>query len=134
MASPLVGTWSYRSFLNNPDLNVSFDDLRFGAGNLVIAEPEPGIVGGSLGGAGWSLALEGWLSLGNPNTVRFQGKGEIGGELWIYDYLGFLTPHWPNGVDQVAAIVGSIVRTVPHSNGAAEAGVVASWYAVRQPV
>ena len=132
MPSPFIGAWSYRSFVNNPDLSLPANDLLFGAGNLVIAEPETGIVGGSLGGNGWSLTLQGWLTSGNPNTIRFQGTGDIGGEMWVYDYLGFLSPHWPNGRDQVPAITGTIVRTVPHSGGQAEAGFVASWYAVRQ--
>lgn len=131
MTSAFVGTWSYRSFLNNPDLNTEFGDLEFGRAELVITEPETGIVGGTLGGPGWSLALKGWLSSGNPNTIRFQGSGPVGGETWVYDYLGYLTPHWPNGVDQRPAITGSIVRTVPHSGGQAPAGVVASWIAVK---
>ena len=72
--------------------------------------------------------------------VRFQGKGVVNGEEWIYDYEGYLVPAWPNGVQQVPAMVGSIVRTVPHSGSAPKgggpppinpAGVVASWYAVK---
>ncbi len=132
MVNPIVGTWSYRSFVNNPDLSVEFNDLRFGAGTLVLEEPEFGRISGSLGGPGWSLSLQGWSSLGNPFTVRFQGSGDIGGERWVYDYLGFYAPLWPNGVEQRPAIVGTIVRTVPHSQGQAPAGFVASWYAVRQ--
>ncbi len=132
MVNPIVGTWSYRSYLNNPDLSVEFNELRFGAGTLVLEEPEFGRISGSLGGSGWSLSLQGWSSLGNPFTVRFQGSGDIGGERWVYDYLGFYAPMWPNGVEQRPAIVGTIVRTVPHSQGQAPAGFVASWYAVRQ--
>jgi hypothetical protein len=68
--------------------------------------------------------------------VRFQGKGLVSGELWVYDYLGWLVPVWPNSDPslQRAAIVGSVVRTVPHGSGdggTAPAGVVASFYAVR---
>ena len=39
--------------------------------------------------------------------------------------------HWPNGVDQIEALVGSLIRTIPHPGGE-EAGLVASFYAVRQ--
>lgn len=57
------------------------------------------------------------------------------GEEWIYDYIGWLVPVWPNSNAQLqrAAMVGSVVRTVPHSSngGTAPAGVVASFYAVR---
>jgi hypothetical protein len=129
---PLEGTWSYRSFVNNPDLSVGFDDLRFGAGTLQIEEPAFGLLSGSLGGAGWSLALSGGVTYGNPFAVRFQGVGEIGGESWVYDYTGYLVPPWPNGVGQRPAIVGSVIRTVPHSGGQAAAGFVASFIAVRQ--
>ena len=96
----------------------------------MINEPSLGEVSGTLGGEGWSLALTGRLTYGNPFTVRFQGAGDIGGEPWVYDYRGFLAPAWPNGIDQRPAIVGTIVRTIPH--GQAEAGYVASWIAVRQ--
>ncbi len=130
--NPFTGQWSYRSFRNDPDLGVEPNDLLFGAGNLVLEETAPGIVSGTLGGQGWTLNLQGNASYGHPYMVRFQGVGEIGGETWVYDYLGFLSPHWPNGVDQRPAIVGTIVRTVPHSGGQATAGYVASWISVRQ--
>lgn len=132
MAGSFVGTWSYRSLINNPDLSSEFNDLRFGMGTLVLNEQEPNKVTGTLGGPGWSLELSGTAMPGDPTSVRFQGRGEIGGETWVYDYLGFVIPDWPNGVAQVDAIVGTIVRTEPHSGDSAEAGYVASWYAVRQ--
>lgn len=57
-------------------------------------------------------------------------------ENWAYDYIGWLVPTWPNSTAdlQRAAIVGSVVRTLPHASGAgaAPAGFVASFYAVRQ--
>jgi hypothetical protein len=43
-----------------------------------------------------------------------------------------LIPIWPNGVDQRPAIVGSVIRMVPHSNGQARAGYIASFIAVMQ--
>lgn len=131
MSSSFVGTWSYRSLLNNPDLSVSFDDLRFGAGTLELAQSNAGKVGGSLGGPGWSLILDGSFSDGDPTVLRFQGRGTIGSEEWVYDYRGYCLPDWPDGIGQRDAIVGSIIRTVPHSGGDATAGFVASWYAVR---
>ena len=130
--SQFAGNWSYRSFVNNPDLSVEFNELRFGAGNLVIEEVSFGEIAGTLGGEGWSLDLKGRASYGNPFEIGFQGQGEIGGELWVYDYHGFLAPKWPNGNEQIDAILGTIVRTVPHSGGQAEAGYVASWIAVKQ--
>ena len=90
---------------------------------------------GTIGGPGWSLALKGARAYGNPMYVRFQGVGIVSGEKWIYDYEGYLVPDWPNGVDQVPAIVGSVIRTIPHSgsqpNTVHPAGVVGSFYAGR---
>jgi hypothetical protein len=125
------GTWTYRSFLNNPDQEVDPNRLLFGMGTLVLTQPETGRIVGSLGGTGWSLDLSGVVTDGDPARLRWQGRGEIGGETWVYDYLGYVVTDWPNGVDQVDAIVGTIVRTEPHSNGQATAGFVASWIAVR---
>jgi hypothetical protein len=131
----LVGTWTYRSFLNDPDLSADFDSLEFGRGNIAI-EPAPmNEFKGRIYDTGWELQLKGSINYGNPFNVRFQGTGVVGGEQWIYDYEGYVIPPWPNGVDQRMAIVGSIVRTIPHSSGSggvAPAGVVCSWIAVRQ--
>ena len=131
----LLGTWTYRSFLSNPDMNTDFDSLEFGRGNIRI-DPSPlNVFSGVIYGDGWSLTLQGSSNFGNPVTLRFQGRGLVGGEEWIYDYEGYVINPWPNGIDQVPAIVGTIVRTIPHSSGSggtAPAGVVAQWIAVKQ--
>jgi hypothetical protein len=136
MTNPFVGNWSYRSLLNNPDLGTQFNDLEFGSGTLGIAEAASGALAGTIGGPGWQLALHGSFGFGSPMQARFQGKGVVGAEEWIYDYVGWLVPVWPSSTDelQVPAIVGSVTRTIPHSSGGgtAPAGVVASFYAVRQ--
>ena len=141
--NPFVGTWTYRSLLNDPDINTDFDNLEFGRGTLVITAPSSDTLGGTIGGSlgpgqgNWSLDLHGSIGYGSPAQVRFQGKGLVQGAEWVYDYIGWLVPVWPNSNDslQTAAIVGSIVRTIPHSGGEpgtiAPAGVVASFYAVR---
>jgi hypothetical protein len=58
----------------------------------------------------------------------------VNGEEWKYDYVGYVVNPWPNGVDQRMAIVGSIVRTIPHGRepDIAPAGEVGSWIAVKQ--
>lgn len=135
--NPFVGTWTYRSLLNDPDVNTDFDKLEFGRGTLVITAPSTVTLGGTIGGPGWSLDLHGSIGYGSPGQVRFQGRGLVGGEEWIYDYIGWLVPVWPNSNDtlQRSAIVGSVVRTIPHSGSEPgtvnPAGVVASFYAVR---
>lgn len=136
LTSPLVGKWTYRSFINRPQEGLPFDDLKFGEGTITVKASAMEEFVGTLGGEGWELKLYGSVSYGNPFTVRFQGVGPINGETWVYDYIGYFIPRWPNGVNQRPAMVGSIVRTVPHGNGAGgvlQAGVVASWIAVRQP-
>lgn len=129
--NPFVGTWTYRSLLNEPDVNTAFNDLEFGRGTLVIEAAAFELLTGTIGGPGWSLALHGSRAYGSPMSVRFQGKGTVGGEDWVYDYTGWLVPVWP-GSDaslQRPAIVGSVTRTIKH--GSAPAGVVASFYATR---
>ena len=130
--NPLIGKWTYRSFLSKIDPNLPFNDLKFGAGTLEFTNAPMQDIAGTIGGPGWQLELKGSMTYGNPMTARFQGKGKISGVEWIYDYEGYLVKPWPNGVDQVPAIVGTIVRTIPHGAGA-PAGVVAQWIAVRQP-
>jgi hypothetical protein len=129
-----VGSWTYRSWLNDTNLSTPPNQLLFGSGTIKITEAEMQILRGTIGGEGWQLELFGSRSYGNPMTVRFQGKGSVGGSEWIYDYIGYLVPEWPNGVNQKTAMVGSIVRTIPHPSGSgtAPAGVTASWYAVKQ--
>lgn len=135
--SILVGTWTYRSFLSNPDVNADFDTLEFGRGNIRIDPGSLQTFSGLIYGPGWELKLKGSIAYGNPFNVRFQGVGIVGGAQWIYDYQGYLIPDWPNGIDQRPALVGSIVRTIPHPTGpngksTAPAGVVAQWIAVKQ--
>ena len=132
ITSPFVGNWTYRSFINNPDPDTAFNDLAFAVATLKIKASAMEELTGTLGGEGWELKLTGSTSYGNPYTVRFQGVGTINEETWIYDYIGYLVPRWPSGVNQRPAIVGSVIRTVPHSKGKAAAGVVASFIAVRQ--
>jgi hypothetical protein len=133
--NPLVGSWTYRSFLNDPDIGTAFNDLEFGRGTIIIEEGPMAALKGTIGGPGWSLALKGSRAYGSPMQVRFQGTGVVGGAQWIYDYEGWLVPDWPNGVGQVPAIVGSVIRTIPHPGDGAgvvnPAGVVCSFYAVK---
>ena len=136
--SIFAGNWSYRSFQNNADLTVQPNQLLFGSGTIHIDSADPTILRGTIGGDGWQLELTGSRSYGDPMEVRFQGKGIVGGAEWIYAYVGWLVPEWPNGVDQHTAMVGSIVRVIPHPTtgpdgkpAVAPAGVVASWYAVK---
>ena len=130
MDNPLIGKWTYRSFLNVPTDPEPFDRILFGEGTLEFTDAPMQTIAGTIGGEGWSLALTGSMTYGNPMTANFQGKGTVSGQPWIYAYIGYLVNEWPNGVDQVPAIVGSVIRVIPH--GGSPAGVVASFIAVRQ--
>jgi hypothetical protein len=130
----VLGSWTYRSFVNNPDISKEFNTLEFGRGELIIDQFAPGIFGGRLSfGDTYQFRLSGWTDFALPCTVRFQGIGDIKDSYGqIYDYLGFFVPMWSNGVSQRPTLVGSVVRTVPHSDGQAKAGVVSSWIAVKR--
>jgi hypothetical protein len=134
--NPFLGTWTYRSFRSVPAIETPFNDLEFARGILTVEASPFGTFRGRLDfGPDAQVALVGAASYGNPFTVRFQGKGDKpASKEWVYDYLGYLVPGWPNGVDQRPAIVGTIVRTEPHpsgSGGTAPTGVVAQWIALK---
>jgi hypothetical protein len=136
--NPFVATWSYRSLLNDPDLNRKFDALEFGRGTLTIAQDAAGALTGTIGGSDWQLTLYGGFGFGSGEAARFRGTGLINGETWIYDYWAVCVPIWQNSTAalQRPTLVGSVTRVVPHSGGTpgsiAPAGVVASFYAPRQ--
>jgi hypothetical protein len=132
----LVGHWTYRSFLNRAEHEDDINNLLFAEAELVFEKASSGELIGALNmGEAGSLTIKGTVVDGNPLSVRFQGVGKAAGspsEGWIYDYIGWYVPAWPNGVNQKPAVVGSVIRTVSHSNGKAKAGVVASFIAVKR--
>lgn len=135
--NPFVGSWSYRSFFNDPDLSHTPTEIELGEGTIVIEPVNPPTLKGTIGGPGWSLDLYGYVSFGSPMETRFQGTGIVGGNQWIYAYVGWLVPIWPNSNPtlQRPAIVGSVTRVIPHPSsggGVSPAGVVGSFFAVRQ--
>ena len=132
-----IGKWSYRSFYNIADLSASLDSMLLGEGTIRIdPTPMPNQLSGLVYGPGWQLDLSGSINYGDPFTVRFQGQGVVGGNQWIYEYLGYMVNPWQNGVNQVPAFVGSVIRQIPHPGGDGglhPAGVVASFFCVKQP-
>lgn len=149
----LTGIWVYRSWNNDINLAAAPESLVFGNGYIRIDESAPTHFNGLIFGPkdssnpdpedqpySWQLQLKGSTNYGNPITVRFQGKGVIGGDEWIYNYVGYMVPPWQNGINEKPSLVGSIVRVIPHPSGQVDsngqpvihpAGVVASWYAVK---
>ncbi len=140
-SSFLSGSWTYRSYLNDPapiggDANKALA-LLFGEGQLTFtggADPNFKAVLDFGGGA--AMDLSGVVVGGNaiaPQVLLITGTGREGTSTakWVYQYQGYVVPDWPQGVDQVPAIVGTVVRTIAHGSGAA--GVVVSFIAVKQP-
>ena len=123
--NPFVGKWTYRSWINDTD-PVAVDPpekkaektaklLLFEAELVLEAAPAGEIQGKLNTGAYGTLTVFGSVGYSSPFSIRIQAVGEDKGspsEGWIYDYIGWLIPAWPNGVDQRPSIVGSVIRTV----------------------
>ena len=130
------GTWTYRSLLNDPDIDKEFNDLRFGAGIITFGQiAYDQILDGKLDmGGGYELFLRGELqrNVGGIVGIRWTGTGLIGTptEGWVYDYRGERVQGWSGATDQAAVIVGSVIRTVAH--GGSSAGFTATYYMVKQ--
>lgn len=135
-ASPLLGEWHYRSFLNQKAVEI------FGEGVIWITQADAaGLKGtGTFGTPGeYDVEFTGFCGFGIPVTIHMRGigTGTLNRGKWIYDYVGYLVPAWHQGVMQVPAIVGSVVRTQTYEDDGKQpqpAGVVASFIAVRAPV
>jgi hypothetical protein len=139
LASPndVTGAWHYRSFLNEPKQVPDLNKILFGEGDLILEESPTGTISGTGDfGDGDTMSFRGSVNHGNWITVRIQGVGTgPNNKDWLYDYVGVVIPPWPNGTNQVQALVGSVVRSAPHSNGSGgvvPAGRVASFFALRR--
>jgi len=131
-----AGQWTYRSFLNNP-AEVNGDPAKalaliFGEGIFTLAQNGHAITGKLDMGSGYALDLKGTVTGSVAGaTFAIAGLGIAGTptEGWEYDYHGGMAWPWPNGINQVPALVGSVIRAKPHGAGA-PAGVTASFIAV----
>jgi hypothetical protein len=136
----LSGNWTYRSYFNNPAM--VRDDaqkalaLIFGEGQIGFSSSDGCNFKAVLDfGGGAAMDLFGTTVAGigvGPPTLLITGTGREGTSTakWVYQYQGYVVPDWAEGVGQVPVIVGTVVRTIPHGSG--EAGVVASFIAVKQ--
>ena len=151
--SDLAGTWTYRSF--NPTY-VTGDQTPREEFGLIFADDDPPIalklelmthvsyarapLKGTIDWSGGGLNLNGTTRVygrtdplyGEFQSLDFVGTGRPGTatEGWEYGYRGWLTRHWPKGVDQQAALVGDVIRYKSHGE-AAPAGYCAPFIAVR---
>jgi hypothetical protein len=78
-------------------------------------------------------SLEGKILAREPFEFSIVGTGIDGTPTagWRYDYHGTLGFAWPDGIDQVPSLLGTVVRVVAHG-AQSPAGVTASFIAVRQ--
>jgi hypothetical protein len=138
--SPLVGRWTYRSYRNDPAL-VGGDASKALA--LIFAEavftfeiPTSRTIKGTIDWDGGGLDLQGTIQPngeGGAPVVELVGTGRPGTSTagWEYDYHAQWAHQWSTGVNQVPALVGTVIRAKAHDGGAA--GYVASFIAVKQP-
>ena len=138
------GAWTYRSFYNKESAIEKIEDILLAEGEMVFEAAAPGEIRGQLAFRSDQpdpndpiLDLAGSLESGSPATARFRGIGRQGtaADSWVYDYTGYLVPHWPGGKNQKLAIVGSVTRLKDHpgSGGAVRhAGDVFSFVAVHR--
>jgi len=139
MSNLFAGTWTYRSFLNNPALTngdpQKLAALLFAEGTWTVNDGSPTTFVGELSfGADFLMDLEGVISPAAKDRtahVHIVGSGRNGtlSAGYFYDYDGSLTEQWPNGVNQIPAVTGSVIRVKPHSGE--PAGLVASFIAVK---
>jgi hypothetical protein len=140
----LAGMWTYRSFHNNPapvadDPNTAPQKalaLIFAEAVFTFEIPTSTTLKGAIDWPGGGLDLQGTIgtdAAGASPIVDIIGTGRHGTATasWEYDYRGQLAYQWPNGVNQVPAFLGTVIRAKPH-NGA-PAGYVASFIAVKRP-
>ena len=129
----LAGTWSYRAFLNDPDLETPFDKLRCATARLTLTQ-SGGALRGSLAGEGWgtwidwSLDLEGRAEAGG---FRLQGRNVIQGDEWAYDYAGAFAPTWPHATDARDVITGTVIRSKDRQTVPGARGVHATFVAIK---
>lgn len=114
--SPFAGTWTYRSFHNEPEPVDSFDELRLAQAELTLEAVGSDLLSGRLSFGDDYLAMSGTVQDADPPTVRLRATGLEGTATagWIYDYVGYLAPFWPEGDSQRPALVGTVIRTAPH--------------------
>jgi len=141
------GKWTYRSLLNNTNVNTDFDSLAFAAATINLSAFGTDSVKGQIL---WAMDSAGTIFNGlnlsgkcfyNDTTLCYfiEGIGDstLGTAGWQYNYQGYLVPRWPDGIDQAIVLTGSVVRVKKHScdpsgNNCSPAGVVATTYMVKQ--
>ena len=136
----LAGKWTYRAFRNDwqlvGDNAAAALALIFSEGVLDFSEAQDGSFHGALGmPSGHALVLNGEIDVasGAPTRFTFHGNGVEGTptEGWRYEYRGVFGYSWPEAVDQVPSLVGTVLRVGAHGPPN-QGGDTASFIAVRR--
>ncbi len=135
----VTGTYTYRSFLNEPDIVNDFNKLQFAEAELTLISSLNGKITGLLS---WPtnedeseravMTIEGDLVSREPSLIRLRGSGAKGSDIEAFEYVYELTlaKHWPETTHPRMCLVGSVMRAKDH--GTSKAGVTASVIAVQR--
>jgi hypothetical protein len=136
----LSGKWTYRSFNNITALTdgdpQKLAGLLFAEATFTFGVVSDTGLKGAIDWDGGGLDLKGMIlppGKDVPLTVSIKGYGRKGTTTdgWEYDYYATLAHQWPNAVNQVTALVGTVIRVNAHGPGA-PAGYTASFIALKQ--
>jgi len=129
----LLGRWTYRSLMSNPDIDVEFGDLEFGRGELIVEYVCWGkLIGRLIFGDDYQFRLVGTVNPGDPPTVSFDGYGDAtASNGHHYQYFGCVMPLWPHDPRKRPTIVGSVIRAAPKSGSKERAGGASAFIAVK---
>lgn len=137
--SSLAGRWTYRSYFNDPTMVGDDADkalaLIFAEAVFTFEIPTSSTLKGTIEWSSGGLDLRGTIEpngKGGAPLLEIVGTGRPGTSTagWEYDYQAELAYQWPTGVNQVPALLGTVMRAKAHDGGAA--GLVASFIAVKQ--
>jgi hypothetical protein len=135
----LNGKWTYRSYHNNPDPS---EDDRWGIYELSLEQNGYGILQGKLdsGDPDEVYMIEGNIDNNRSEdydnhdkcfNIKMSATGSTKQtEGHIYKYQGQLIPRWPEGKNQVTAIIGTVIRT-KYPNNPSQEGIVGCFVATK---
>ena len=115
--NPFIGSWTYRSFFNVKENIEDFNEIKLWQAEINLEEDGPNLVKGKIESGGYVLNIHGAVSTLNGQSVinmRAVGEENTKSAGWVYDYSGSLTLDWKTGDQQRPAIVGTVIRTMPH--------------------
>lgn len=134
----LIGYFTYRSFLNNPD--GSPNDILFGQGELLLFISDEGIISGTLSFPYEQLSirkefmdLQGTIYSWKPLSLHFTGKGRKNSSIedFEYEYDCSVNHPWDTSSPvQTLSLVGTVRRNKDH--GQSKAGLTASFIATQR--